>query len=103
MIGTVKIFFVSLLAVAVLGGCGQGGCAGMRSPCETTAKIGLIEQVESQQARIESLELAVEELYWNSRQTQIETLQWEIEQLRQMNQEERIEALEWKIAELTEK
>lgn len=95
MMKTTRTLVLCALAVATL-----SGCVAKQPLCETRTKIGLIEQVETQQRQIEALETDVEELWWRSEQARIETLLWELEQLREMDQQERLEVMEQRIAEI---
>ncbi len=100
MIGVSRTLVLFLLPIFMICGCaGTPRLASQRGP-DVTTKVGLLEQVEAQQERIEVLEWEVEELWLRSEQSRIEVLEWELDQLRRMGQEERVEALEHKLAEL---
>jgi len=80
-----------------------GGCAQRRYGAPDAAtKVGLLEQVESQQERIETLEWEVAELFRQSDQGRIDLLERRVAELWEWSQQERIETLEWEVAELQE-
>lgn len=107
MIAVSKHLALCLLAVCMVCGCAGTPCVVMRPAPDVKTKIGLLEQVEDQQERIDVLEWELAEL-WNtvddlwrrSEQCRIDALEWELAELRRTGQEERVEALEWKLAEL---
>ena len=87
-----------LLAAMLLGGCAERR---YRTPDDVT-KIGLLELVDQQQARIEVLEWEVAQLWRVSDVERIDVLERRIAELWEWHQQQRIETLEWEMAKLQE-
>ncbi len=64
------------------------------------SKIGLLEQVEMQQLRIETLEWEVAELWKQCEMERIDVLERRVAELWEKSQQQRIETLEYQVAEL---
>jgi len=93
------VLCLCLLAIVTLGGCCRCGSVTARPTSDTMVKIGLLEQVEDQQARIEDLEWEMARL-WERHQLELDAMEAEIDALRYRHPEESVEALEWTTAEL---
>jgi len=93
------VLCLCLLAIVTLGGCCRCGSVTARPTSDTMVKIGLLEQVEDQQARIEDLEWEMARLR-EQHQLELDAIEAEIEELYRQHQERPVEALEWTTAEL---
>ncbi len=92
------------LALLLLAAMSLGGCAGRyHGAPDAVSKIGLLEQVEMQQLRIETLEWEVAELWKQCEIERIDVLERRVAELWERSQQERIETLEWQVADLQER